>query len=134
MPAKAPQPKKKATKKAPQRASAQAKDAAPRDGFIDPRLTALAKLFRQETRVALGKAFSSVCLKVDGKIFAMVARDKLTYKLPRARVDELVTSGAGHRFEPGPGRVMKEWIAMDAAKPSAATLAREACAFVGAEK
>src|SRR6185503_16634562 len=132
MPGKAPTPKKKVIKKAPQRAAAKAKAAAPSESFIDPRLTALAKLFSKEPRVTLGKAFSSVCLKVDGKIFAMVSRDKLTYKLPKARVDELVASGAGRHFEPGPGRVMKEWIAMDAAKPSAAVLAREACTFVGA--
>jgi hypothetical protein len=32
-------------------------------------------------------------------------------KLPRERVDELVEAGAGHRFDPGHGRLMKEWVA-----------------------
>jgi len=32
-------------------------------------------------------------------------------KLPKSRVDELVVSGRGKRFEPGNGKVMKEWVA-----------------------
>jgi hypothetical protein len=31
-------------------------------------------------------------------------------KLPRQRVDELIGSGEGERFDPGHGRLMKEWV------------------------
>ena len=56
---------------------------------------------------------SSAGLRVRGKIFAFVSRDgELVVKLPKARVDSLVASGAGTRFDPGHGRVMKEWIAV----------------------
>ena len=96
----------------------------------DPRLEALARLFAGEPRVTLGKAFSSITLKVDGKIFAMVVKDKLVFKLPKARVDELVGKGAGRYFEPGPGRVMKEWLSLDAPRPAPSQLAREAFGFV----
>lgn len=54
--------------------------------------------------------FGASALKVDGKIFAMLAGEELVVKLPRQRVDELVVSGVGRAFDPGHGRVMKEWI------------------------
>jgi hypothetical protein len=52
-------------------------------------------------------------------------------KLPRDRVEELTTAGVGHPFEPGTGRVMKEWLSV----PTAAGrrwkgLVEEALAFV----
>ena len=31
-------------------------------------------------------------------------------KLPRDRVDRLVAAGVAVRFDPGHGRVMKEWV------------------------
>src|SRR5579864_5479466 len=59
------------------------------------------------------KGFGSGALKVNGKIFAMMdSRERFVVKLPQARVDELVTSGKGERWEPGPGRLMKEWVAV----------------------
>ena len=98
---------------------------------LDPRLEALAAAYAKEPRVTVGKLFASMGLRVDGKIFAMVVRGHLVFKLPQARVAELVAKNAGKLFEPGPGRVMKEWISMTATKPDALTLAREAFAFVG---
>jgi hypothetical protein len=131
MKAKVPSPPKKATPKSKRRGPLEAKAAEPRGG-LDPRLAALAKLFVKDPRVTLGKAFSSITLKVNGKIFAMVAQEgKLVFKLPKARVDELVAKKAGHYFDSGRGRLMKEWLTLDAAKPEPAKLAREACAFVG---
>jgi hypothetical protein len=59
-----------------------------------------------------GGGFGASALKVDGKIFAMVSRGELVVKLPRDRVDELIASGTGTRFDPGHGRVMKEWVAI----------------------
>jgi hypothetical protein len=80
-----------------------------------------------------GKAgtFGSDALKVNGKIFAMLSRGELVLKLPRSRVDELIASGKGARFDPGHGRVMKEWVTI--APDEGATwpeLAGEARSFV----
>jgi hypothetical protein len=53
-------------------------------------------------------------------------------KLPRERVDELVEAGAGHRFDPGRGRLMKEWVALTPAdEEECAAFISEARSFVG---
>jgi hypothetical protein len=77
------------------------------------------------------RAFGSTSLKANGKIFAMLVKDQLVVKLPRQRVDEVVESGAGERFDPGHGRVQREWlvVASDSAKDWLA-FAVEAEAFV----
>src|SRR5258708_29996214 len=83
----------------------------------------------RETR----QGFGSGALKVKGKIFAMIAsKDQFVVKLPKTRVDALVQDGVGGRFEPGPGRVMKEWLAIDAKRERVSwlDLAREAHQFV----
>jgi hypothetical protein len=60
-----------------------------------------------------GKGFGSDALKIRGRIFAMVSsRGQFVVKLPRKRVDELVAAGEGERFDPGHGRIMKEWLAL----------------------
>jgi hypothetical protein len=71
-----------------------------------------------------------VGLRVDNKIFAMVNRGCLVVKLPKDRVDELVSLGVATRFEPGPGRIMKEWAVFAGTKPSWASLALEAYKYV----
>lgn len=68
-------------------------------------------------------------MKLRGKIFAMLVRGEFVAKIPRARVDELVAAGRGRRFEPGTGRVMREWFV--AAGVSEAALAEEAFALAG---
>ena len=73
---------------------------------------------------------SSYGLKVNGKIFAMFGRGRFVAKLPKIRVDELVNQGKGERFDPGHGRLMKEWIAMDSAAEHWIKLAQEAYEFV----
>src|SRR5215475_12016029 len=79
-----------------------------------------------------GKGFGSSALKVGGSIFALLSsRGQFVVKLPRRRVDELIASGDGDRFDPGHGRLMKEWLAL---RPSSSldwvVLAREAMDFV----
>jgi TfoX/Sxy family transcriptional regulator of competence genes len=82
------------------------------------------------TPPAEGRAFGSAGLKVHGRIFAMLVRDQLVVKLPKARVDALVASGAGERFTANRDRPMKEWIAIDPASGEEwLLLAREALAF-----
>jgi hypothetical protein len=66
-------------------------------------------------------------------MFATLSSDgSLVVKLPRQRVDALVAAGEGRPFEPGPGRVMKEWLELGvASRQDWAALAQEAMAFVG---
>jgi hypothetical protein len=59
------------------------------------------------------RSFGTGALKVDGRIFAMLSRGHLVVKLPRRRVDALVAAGEGQRFDPGHGRLMKEWLSLD---------------------
>lgn len=73
---------------------------------------------------------SSYGLKVNGKIFAMFGRGKFVAKLPKQRVDELVSGGIGERFDPGHGRLMKEWIAIESRPETWLELAKEAYKFV----
>ncbi len=58
------------------------------------------------------RAFGSTSLKTSGKIFAMLVKGRLVVKLDRKRVDELVAAGEGKPFDPGHGRIQKEWIAL----------------------
>jgi hypothetical protein len=80
--------------------------------------------------LAGGRGFGANALKVDGRIFAMLTRDRLVVKLPRVRVDELVLEGVGERFDPGHGRIMKEWLSIhDGHEEEWEALAREALTF-----
>ncbi|MEA2578235.1 MAG: hypothetical protein QOD78_1823 [Chloroflexota bacterium] len=77
------------------------------------------------------RAFGSTSLKTDGKIFAMLVKDRLVVKLDRRRVDELVEADMGRRFDPGHGRLQKEWLDVDSASQDVwLELATEAEAFV----
>jgi hypothetical protein len=81
-----------------------------------------------------GRGFGSSGLRVRGKIFAFLSsKGEFIVKLPRLRVDALIATGAGFPYDPGHGRVMKEWVVI---APTAAAewlpLAREALVFVAA--
>src|SRR5436309_744888 len=79
------------------------------------------------------RGFGAGALKAGGKVFAMPAQGTLVLKLPATRVDALVAARRGERFDPGHGRVMKEWIALRGGEDEWTTLAREARAFVRGE-
>lgn len=82
---------------------------------------------------AAQQRFGSSGLRIHGRIFAMLARGKLVVKLPKPRVDALVASGDGERFDAGKGRPMKEWLSLDpSSEQEWLALAREALAFVAA--
>jgi TfoX/Sxy family transcriptional regulator of competence genes len=82
--------------------------------------------------VDAGRMFASEGLKVDGRIFAMAVRGRLVVKLPRDRVGELVDAGSGERFDPGHGRLMKEWVSVPPSDSASwVGLAEEAYRFVG---
>lgn len=59
------------------------------------------------------RGFGGGALVAGGRIFAMLAHDRLVVKLPRARVDQLVTEGLGVRFDANKGRPMKEWLSIE---------------------
>jgi hypothetical protein len=78
------------------------------------RYAAIAKAFVGKRGVSAesGRGFGSSALKVESRIFAMLASgDQFVVKLPRHRVDALVAAGEGERFDPRRnGKLMKEWF------------------------
>jgi len=83
-----------------------------------------------------GTGFDASALKVSGKIFAMLSSNgAFVVKLPSQRVNALIASGDGERFDPGHGRLMKEWVAIEpTSEEEWLSLAREALAFVAAKR
>lgn len=78
--------------------------------------------------------FGSKGYKVNGKTFVMVVKEEVVIKLPAPRVESLADAGVGHRFDPGHGRVMKEWITLTKAnQKKTAALVCEAYQFVASQ-
>lgn len=101
-------------------------------GVAEPRFNAVVEAFAGKPDVIResGKGFGSGSLKVNGKIFAMISsKGQFVVKLPRQRVDDLVASRQGGRFDPGHGRLMKEWL-VGTGDIDWVELATEAHAFV----
>ena len=103
---------------------------------VDAAFDRIAQAFARDRRVSrgskTGRGFGSTGLKVDGKLFALVSsRRQYVVKLPRTRVQALVAEGAGELWDPGHGRLMKEWIAMNENDARWLELAKEARAYVG---
>lgn len=111
----------------------------------DPRVAALLAALRADAKLAPvvrdfeartvtgGRAFGSNGLKVNDKLFALFTQGTLVVKLPRSRVAALVAANVGKPFDPGHGRLMKEWLTVTDAKARWPELAREAHAFVTAK-
>ncbi|MGH9356390.1 MAG: hypothetical protein ACRD10_09700 [Terriglobia bacterium] len=100
---------------------------------INPKFVRVVAAFAADGQVNReeGKGFGSGALKVNGKIFAtMSSKGEFVVKLPKKRVDELVSGGNGQRFDPGHGRLMKEWVVVREASSNWVKLAQEACDFV----
>jgi hypothetical protein len=117
--------------------------AEPGDAADDQRFTALCKALAghdgcasavaeyMATRAQGGvRRFGANGLRTKGKIFAMMAQGTLVVKLPAARVDAIVSAGNGERFDPGHGRIMKEWVALSVMPRRWPSFALEACEFV----
>jgi TfoX/Sxy family transcriptional regulator of competence genes len=96
----------------------------------DPKLRAVAETFDASSASGQPRKFGSNGLKVDGKLFALFTRGTLVVKLPKERVAALVAKGDGKPFDPGHGRLMKEWLTVVSPKLSWSALAKEAHAFV----
>ncbi len=90
------------------------------------------KAFSKTKGVELGGRFGSVSLKSDGKTFAMLVKGKFVIKLPKERVAGLVAAGGAEYFDPGHGRLMKEWVAFTRHQDRWIALARESYAYVTA--
>ena len=98
---------------------------------IPPVLAPVADAFADVRGVSRRRMFSSEnAFSVNGKIFAMLTRGTFVVKLPKERVDDLVESGKGKRFDSGQGRLMKEWIAVEAGDLPWVALAKEAHSYV----
>ncbi len=97
---------------------------------IDPSFVPVVEAFSNDRHVSRGKMMSSYGLKVNGKIFAMFGRGQFVVKLPKKRVEGLVSDGKGKRFDPGRGRQLKEWIVIWAGKANWVEVAKEALHFV----
>jgi len=94
----------------------------------------VAAMLRKDPRVTEARMFGATGLRAGDKFFAMLYKGHLVVKLPRDRVEALVASGDGQYFDPGHGRLMKEWVAVGPEAESRwRSLAQEARAFVGSE-
>ena len=99
----------------------------------DPALAAVAEEFAANQMVGGRKKFGSRALKVDGKIFAMISHGRFVVKLPAAQVDALVAARKGVYFDPGHGRVMKQWVSITSSEPSWIALAKQAYSYVAGD-
>jgi hypothetical protein len=101
----------------------------------ESRFALVVKAFADDRQVSppgTGKGFGSGALKVNGKIFAMISsKGEFVVKLSEERVNELVAAGKGSRFDPGRGRVMKEWLVVTADHVLWIPLAKEARKLLG---
>lgn len=78
-----------------------------------------------------GKGFGTGARKAKGKIIAMISsEDEFVVKLSKDRVDVLVASAAAKRFEPRPGKLMKEWLVVTGLRSDWVKLAKEARDFI----
>ncbi len=82
------------------------------------------------------RKFGSSGLRIDNKIFAMISsKGQFVVKLPRERVKDLVASGIGEYFDPGHGRLMKEWLVVATGYDEKwLPLSREAMEFVASQR
>jgi hypothetical protein len=101
------------------------------DALVDPAFRPIVDAFAGDRSVSRKRMFStSSVLSVNGKIFAMTVKGKFVAKLPKSRVDELVRKGKGKHFDPGHGRIMKEWVALSGERGTWRKLANEAYDYV----
>lgn len=107
------------------------RNAAPPQVPAEELFGSVAETFLGDPGITGARMFGAQGLKIGGKVFAMLANGKLVVKLPKERVDALIAAGDGEPFDPGHGRLMKEWVAVGpGAKDDWLSLAGEAKDFV----
>ena len=112
------------------------------DLATDPRIVALVEALKDDPAFAPvirdflatpnsnRRKFGSNAFRVKGKLFALFTQGTLVVKLPRERVTALIASKVGKPFDPGHGRLMKEWLTVTSRRASWSELAKESFAFV----
>jgi uncharacterized damage-inducible protein DinB len=95
-------------------------------------LNELAAEFSPEQEVTVGSWFGKQCLKVGGKVFAVLWRGDVAFKLMGEARSEALQIGGAHLFDPrGQGYPMKEWVQIPAAQSSTwSHFAKLACEYV----
>jgi hypothetical protein len=97
----------------------------------DPKLAPIVADFEKDAAKP-GRKFGKNGLKTKaGKLFALFTQGTLVVKLPNKRVAVLVEEGVGEPFDPGHGRLMKEWLTVTTPRAYWVALAKEAFEFVG---
>ncbi len=77
------------------------------------------------------KTFGLGAQTVNDKIFSKVSSaGEFVMKLPKTRVAEFVNSGNGNQFDPGHGRLIRDWVVLAGGKANWGDLAKEAYEFV----
>lgn len=105
------------------------------EGKTNAQFAPIVEAFHGDARVAQAHMFGSSALKVNGKVFAMLRKGGLVVKLPAERIEALIGAHLAERFDPGHGRLMKEWAAIKPkAKEQWLKLAKEARQFVASGK
>jgi hypothetical protein len=66
-------------------------------------------------------------------MFAFSSKDNLILKLSEKRVDELVSSKEGTRYDPGRGKIQREWLAVKPTRSTSLHLAKEAMKFAASK-
>jgi hypothetical protein len=105
------------------------------DRFTEANFWAVAEPLFSAATVTRSTMMGLPCLRVSGRFFASFDRrtTALLVKLPVARVNELIQSGAAEPFAPS-GRRFREWASIDSGRSEIwSALLDEALAFVAAQ-
>lgn len=99
---------------------------------IERRFNDLAsELLAGDATVERGKMLHAPGLRTGGKFFAFMSANDIVVKLPAARVQELIASGAGRPCVIRKGWPMREWVRLSSAAGTDLTaLVTEARDFV----
>lgn len=97
-----------------------------------PLAAALEQVMSDIPEAKAGKMFGMPAYKVGGKLAVGLYADTVTLKVGAARAQELVGNGGVSAFEPQPGRVWKDWIAVSGDLSKHRPLLEEAVRFVAA--
>lgn len=85
----------------------------------------------KDAAVSQSKMFGSQGFKIAGKVFAVLVKGKLVLKLPKETVGQFIATEKGEHFDPGHGKIMKEWVALKPISPDEwLALAKHAKDFV----